>query len=180
MNTKIKPNENDADLRATAYHEAGHCVAAICYGRTIRYVTITPGKRKNAQGQVMIGRTLIRRPRLPQSTEQKKAEVNAALMSSYAGVICESAAIGKSVDLSSCADDHKAARDIVMVFLGEDTDPATLQSVLLNLYQGTQRFFMTPGALQAVRRVADALMVRRTLTGGEVKRIVLQAFDGEG
>jgi hypothetical protein len=82
------------------YRKAGHCVAGILYGRSIRYVTIISTKRKNAQGHIMAGRTSFRRPKAAQSTEESKAEVNAALMVCYAGLVCESRS-GKAVDLSS-------------------------------------------------------------------------------
>ena len=170
-------NISEADLRATAYHEAGHCVAEIVYGRTLRYVTIIPGKRKNARGQVMAGRALFRRPRGVQSREQKKTDFTAALMGCYAGVICESAATGKPVDQSSIADDHKAAVDMVSAFLGGNIAPERLQSVLSVIYQETLRFLVSPRIARAVRYVADALIVRRTLTGGEVNRLILQAFN---
>ena len=126
----------------------------------------------------MNGRVLIRRPKVPQSTEQTHAEINGHLMGCYAGVVCEAAATGKPVDPSSAADDHKAAVDMVTAFLGKDTDPATLQSALHTLYLQTLQFFTLPRVLRAVTGVANALIARRTLTGGEVKRIVLRAFDG--
>jgi hypothetical protein len=69
---------------------------------------------------------------------------------------------------------------MVTAFLGNDTDPAIRQKALHGLYLGTLQFFASPKRLRAVRLVADALMARRTLTGGEVKRIVLQAVDGNG
>ncbi len=34
----------DADLVATAFHEAGHAVAALAVGRIVERVTIVPGK----------------------------------------------------------------------------------------------------------------------------------------
>ena len=177
---RATPNRSESDIRATAYHEAGHCVAAILYGRTIRYVTIAPGKRKNRQGQVMVGRRLIRRVKVAPSAEQTKADVNAALIGCYAGGICESASTGRPVEPSSITDDHNAAVGMVSAFLGEDATPAILQDALVRLYQESQKLFMSPKACRAVRHIADALIVRRTLTGGEVKRLVLQAFDAEG
>jgi len=169
-------NISDADLRGTAYHEAGHCVAAIIHGQTIRYVTIIPGKRKNARGQVMVGRMLIRRPKLPQSTEQKQAELNGHLMGCYAGIICESAATGKPVEASSGADDHKAAVAMATALLGNGIDPATVQIALRGLYLQTLEFFTSQEVLRAVKGVANALIARRALTGGEVKRLVFQAL----
>src|ERR1022692_2931169 len=70
-------------------------------GRTIRYVTIIPAKRKNAQGRIMLGRTLMQPPRKALSTEQTNVEINCYLMNCLAGAVCESAATGKPVEPSS-------------------------------------------------------------------------------
>lgn len=169
----------NAELWATAYHEAGHCVAGVVYGRPIRYVTINRGKRKNAQGQVMEGRTLFRHPPKVQSAAESKAFVEGALMSCYAGAICQAAFTGKPVDPSCIAEDHRAAMDMIRAFLGPDAPSETVMRAASGLYQGTQNLFLLPKVLRAAKRVADALMARRTLTGGEVKRIVWKAFDGK-
>ena len=172
-------NRTNVELRATAYHEAGHCVAGVVYGRPIRYVTINRGKRKNPQGQVMEGRTLFRHPPKVQSAEDSKAFVEGALMSCYAGAICQAAFTGKPVDPSCIAEDHRGALAMIRAFLGPDAAPETLHQAVSGLYQGTQKLFLSPKVLRAAKRVADALMARRTLTGGEVKRIVLQALDSK-
>jgi hypothetical protein len=168
---------SDADLRGTAFHEAGHCVTAIVHGLSIRYVTIVPGKRKSALGPIMSGRTLIRGPKLPQTIEQEHAESNSLLMVRYAGAFCESAAAGKPVDPSTVAADHKAAKDTLAFRLGCDGDSATVQSALRNLYLETAKFLASPKILRAVQRVANALLERHTLTGREVRRIVFQESD---
>ena len=93
----MDPNTTDADLRL-AYHEAGHCVAAIRWGQSIRYVTIKPGKRKTPQGRVMAGRMATRQSPPSQSIEQKIADFNASLMVCFAGAVCESKATGKPVN----------------------------------------------------------------------------------
>jgi ATP-dependent Zn protease len=173
-------NPTSTELRATAHHEAGHCVAGILCGRAIRYVTIVPRKRKDPHGNIMSGRTVFRHPKAAQSTEETLAEISGALMVCYAGVICEAAFKGKLVELSSGAGDHKAAVDLVVALRGNDTDPAILQGVLHDVYGQTQKLFKSPKSVRAVKGIADALMARRTLTGGEVKRIFWQAFDGKG
>jgi hypothetical protein len=163
-----------ADVRAVAYHEAGHCVVAVLYGRTIRYVTITPGKRKNARGQVMIGRVVLRRPKLPQSPEREKAELCGALMECYAGVICESAATGMPVEPSTIAADHEAAVAMVSALLGPNADSETLEAKLKDLYLATAKLLSSDAMCRAVVRVAEALISKGTLTGRDVKRLVLQ------
>jgi hypothetical protein len=137
-------------------------------------VTIKPGKRKNIHGQIMIGRVVIRRPKLPQSSEQTKAEVNAALMECYAGAICEAAATGKSVEPSSLVDDHNHAVGLVTALLGEHATPENLQTVIARIYLETMKVFASPENWRAVVRVADALIARQTLTGGEVKHLVFR------
>jgi ATP-dependent Zn protease len=173
-------NANHANLRGVAYHEAGHCVAAILCGRTIRYVTIIPAKRKNAQGRIMLGRTLMQPPRKALSTEQTNVEINCYLMNCLAGAVCESAATGKPVEPSSIDADVKDAIDVACAVFGADIGPDTRQRVISGLYRRAQKFFTDdPRRCRAVRRVAEALLVRRTLTGGEVRHIVLQAVDAD-
>jgi hypothetical protein len=176
----IPPNlpRSGIDIRAVAYHEAGHCVVAVLYGRTIRYVTITPGKRQNARGQVMNGRVALRRPKLPQSLEQATVERRGYLLGCYAGMICESAITGKPVDPSTVAADHEAAATMMSAvsttFFGKVADTATLKEALAALYLETVKLLSSDETWGAVVRIADALISRGTLTGGEVKRLVLQ------
>lgn len=164
------------DIRAVASHEAGHRVVAVIYRRAIRSVTIIPGKRKNARGQVMDGRTALRRPTLPQSPERVEAELFGAFMQCYAGVICESAATGKPVDPSTVAADHEAAVAMMSFLLGTNATSETLETKLKDLYLATVKLLPSDEMRRAGVRVANALIARGTLTGGEVKRLVLQAL----
>src|ERR1035438_6608623 len=100
------PNTSNIDLHATAYHEAGHCVAALIYKLTVRYVTIILGK--DAQGRARPGHTSIRRPKSLSSAEQRNKDVHADLKGIHAnlirylaGPVCEARLIGKPVDASS-------------------------------------------------------------------------------
>jgi hypothetical protein len=92
------PNTNNADLRGTAYHEAGHCVMAVVHGLSIEYVTIVPDKGENALQQAMDGKVQLRCPTAPQSREERQTEIYGLLMVKYAGAICESAITGRPVD----------------------------------------------------------------------------------
>jgi hypothetical protein len=58
-----------------------------------------------------------------------------------------------------------------------DADSPTVQNALRNLYLETSKLLELPKIVRAVHRVAKALLERRTLTGDEVQRIVLQALD---
>lgn len=173
------PNTVDAALRGTAYHEAGHCVTAIVHGLGVEYVTIVPDKGENALRQAMDGKTQLRCPTAPQSTEERQAEINGLLMVQYAGALCESAITGKPVDPSTVTADHIAAKRILAAYHGCDVDSPTVQCELRRLYLATAEFLAAPKVVRAVHRVAKALLERHTLTGDEVRHIVLpESEDG--
>jgi hypothetical protein len=178
------PNTSDADLRL-AYHEAGHCVAALVYGITVRYVTITPSK--SAQGEARSGHASIRRPKTPPSAEQRKGEIygdlksmHATLIRCLAGPVCESRFTRRPVDVVSMAGDFVAAVEIIRTCLGENATPAMLENSLNQVVLDTQEVFRNPKTWRAVQRIADELVVWRRLAGGEVRRLFLQAINADG
>src|ERR1019366_1882104 len=147
------PDTINVGLQATAYHEAGHCVAALIYGVSVRYVTITPGK--NAQGQATRGHASIRRPKVLSSAEQRKGDayadfksIHATLIRYLAGPVCESRFTGKPVDVSSMGADFEAAVEMPRTLLGENA--TMLKNSLEGVVLDTQELFRKPKNWRAV------------------------------
>lgn len=173
-----RDGEIDSELLGTAYHEAGHCVMEIIRGRSIRYVTIIPGKRKDEHGRIALGRVVVRRPKQPLSEDQIRNELNAELMSAYAGIICEEAATGRSAQAATFLGDHEAVDKIIRAVFADRATPEIMGKMISYLFEKTHEVLRSPNVWRAVTDVANVLSVRLTLTGGEVKRIVLRALEG--
>lgn len=167
------PITNGSDLRARAYHEAGHCVAAILLRQPIRYVTITPGR---CNEQLMLGRMVRRIPRGARTIEQRTAERKAELVIYYAGPFCEFDATGRVPEPSTTASDAKGAEDAISDLFPTAT-PEWLPGIRKHFQSVTGKLLRLGYAPLAVRYVANALIERRRLTGREVKLLVHQAED---
>jgi hypothetical protein len=175
----------DADLRAAAYHEAGHCVVAVLHRLSIRYVTIVPGKRKDANGYINAGVTMLRKSRAASPCKLTKGEMRIL----YAGAICQYLGTGEEPTPVSYSDDHRDAVAMVSAFLRPTDTPEERQRAFLgadapilmtsleSLFKATTEFLLDPKVWKAVVCIAATLLTRRTLRGGEAKRLVLETFD---
>jgi hypothetical protein len=68
---------------------------------------------------------------------------------------------------------------MMSALLGTNAGSETLEAKLKDLYVATLKLLSSDEMCRAVVRVADALIARGTLTGGEVKRLVLQGPTNE-
>ena len=161
-------------LQTIAYHEAGHCVVAILCGLQVRHVTIRPGQRKNTRGYFTLGHVALRQSRSVQSPEQVQARIIGWLLTCYAGLICQRILAGESSEnLSSAEDDYQTALAIQSKCLAEPhRTEANIKQFSKIACLSTIQFLASPGVWQDVVSVANALIERTTLTGGQAKRLI--------
>jgi ATP-dependent Zn protease len=155
-------------LRATAYHEAGHVVVALWGGdRKPRQATIVP--TGDTLGSLESHPWASRfRPDIeltPTRVQQLQARIDALL----AGVIAERRGTGRRHNWTGAASDLHQATDLAGYLNGSIRQ--------LTLYLAWRERCVRDGVESRwpdIERVAEALLIRRTLDGDELTRIVFQ------
>jgi hypothetical protein len=158
-----------AQLRATAYHEAGHAVAAIRLRTGIRHATIVQGQ--DTLGHVTGGgaRWLVemRRGRLSAS------RTNAKIVEYLAGEEAARRHTGRR-KLVGGRHDHQNAVEIACAVYGHN--PSTL-IYLRWMALRTREFLEQWDVWLEVKAVAAAFLRRRTLRGTDTRKITRSAVD---
>jgi ATP-dependent Zn protease len=99
-------DEQLADLKATAFHEAGHAVAALALGRNIQKVNITPGKSQ--LGNLRLGICEIKKGRSRASKDLLEDDV----LILFAGMVAESRFTGEYCKIGAAQDLRAIAKRI--------------------------------------------------------------------
>jgi ATP-dependent Zn protease len=141
------------DIKHTAYHEAGHAVMALRLGYEVGKVTIV-------RRQGVLGKADIRKRTSP---DDIKIDLAGQLAEALVNPSEEQIQLGASSDWRSV---RRSTREFVGWFIG-DREGGTLIEELLHETRALVR-----RDKNAISRVAEALLARKTLTGAEIKRIV--------
>jgi hypothetical protein len=131
-----------------AYHEAGHCAAAIAYGIPIIGVTIEADAGHLYRGDY-----------------QQRADLALACLVTMcmAGPAAEEIFCGPIEDGTDRAD-YEMARH----YLARQFDPLKVGVEIARLRDAAHRLVRTPWAQQRIRLLAEALLQHRSLTGDEI------------
>jgi ATP-dependent Zn protease len=154
---------------STAYHEAGHAVAAVAHKGKLKTVTIVPGKgyagrvrrhrERNLQG--------IERDNTPRG--QRAAE-NAAQIE-LAGYIAQKRYKRRSCHKYHWESDRNAATDLLLSFSSSTRHlDAYIKAISIRTEDLVAHWW------PAIKAVAAALLERGTLSGDEVQKIVEAAM----
>jgi len=158
------------DIKATAYHEAGHAVVAHVCGRRFKSITIEP--KDNTAGSVKFYDKLAvlriidgTHPSDWLSLHKDEAEriVDRHIFSAMAGHIAQEMAFPGSVEPWQWENDREDLLDILIASdpdSGWDRAKAEAEALLSSNWH-------------LVERLAEALLSRRTLTGKEARAILL-------
>ena len=147
--------------QSTAYHEAGHAVAAYLLRRGIEYVSIRP--RDGTLGRCI-------------PTQIKRVDEEQKLLIIWAGTVAEGMMTG-SFDLGSVDPDWDRLIDIGQQLCG-DRERATVYLCELGLI--TEDTFTLPPVKAAVEALAQQLLKRRFLMGRAARRVIRNALRLEG
>jgi len=159
----------DNDLKATAYHEAGHAVVSYLYDRRFKQVTIEPSD--DAAGRVeyydglMIGKILEGTHCniwLMEHPEEADKIVVRSVYSAMAGYIAQEMGVPGSVTPEHWEDDKENIGEILICIdpeNGWDDAESTVRAALENNWH-------------LVECLAEALLEKRTISGKEARSIL--------
>lgn len=162
--------------RATAYHEAGHAVAAFLElgVSAIRTVTIKPDDEAGTAGQTLHAGFGFRPDDLDESDlseHEKLGRIVSICVIAWAGNEAQKAHGGR-YDWIGSEGDTDRLEDYALAACGSE---AETQAFIMWIMQRTSALLRTPSALAMTKAIAEALLERETLTGDEVAQIARQA-----
>jgi len=158
-------------LRSTAYHEAGHAVAAVLQDLTIEYSTINP--KKDSRGSTLSPNVLGYES---SGKREQKSIARSCIIDSFAGFQAEKI-YNPDADEGLSQDDENNAFWLsrtycvfprYMSHVGDDFHQDYLEKLRREANKLMRRHW---GSVQAV---ADALLKYKTLNYNQVKAIVFQ------
>ena len=157
---------HDAELRATAYHEAGHAVAAFVLRRPIRTASIEP-----AEGS--LGRVEHHPPGKwfqPDAGVDTRTRnlVKRHIVGHLAGPLAEERFTGSHNETGATSDHHHAV-DLASYLVDDDE---RLQILVDDLSSRAAELLARTDVWRAVEAVAEELVRDRLLAGREVRAVI--------
>jgi ATP-dependent Zn protease len=175
--SKISKNaatvRREARLLRTAYHEAGHAVAALLVRRRFKYVTVEPGDDN-------LGHVLYRRwgesfdPDL-NSDSRTERRIENAVFTAFAGHAAEAIFVGRGNWIGS-GQDRQTAMYLASYICGNNEE---LNAYLNLVWIRTRMKLRQPHHWTQVKALAEALVVERKITYRRAKEIGQAASDAE-
>lgn len=166
-------NEN-YELDAIAYHEAGHAVMAFLIGTPIKYATVIPDKEYI--GMVRISPRYKVEDVMSLSPIDWKMQkiIESDIMVKLAGQLAEAKYLGKEID--DVLTDHETSVSMMDNIVSSDEE---LDAYYDWLTIRTRNFIVSPRNWPIVEAVAKELLIHKQLSGRKVRRIILQTFEDE-
>jgi hypothetical protein len=157
-------------LEATAYHEAGHAVAALQLrvGIGRRGVSLVPNE--DWSGFVHTLKGFSGRPDIERTGQMRLGAENRTLVL-FAGEAAQRRFRPMSVRRHHAAYDRRHAIDLMNYFVGSTRE---LEAYLEWLHIRAESFVASPFNWKRIETVAAVLMARKHLTAGEVKEICIE------
>jgi hypothetical protein len=159
-------------LEATAYHEAGHAVAHHVLGFNIRAVTIVPSK--DCAGKVS-GKLGVK-PRILEYGNPSRATVakwHDKAITLLAGAEAQRRFKPHSIRRYMASSDRGAVVDILSRLHPEEEE---LNAVIKYLEARTRNLVGNPIRWGQIEDLAGALVAKRTLTGQEVRQVLVESY----
>lgn len=158
--------QSDKELKATAYHEAGHAVMALLLGRPVEKVTIVPGQLQS--GVARLGACKIQKGRRKASRDPMEDEVLILL----AGMVAESRITGRYCQMG-------ASQDLMMVqqllSANRATNERQLQRLAQRMVDKTENLLSADAPTKAIELIADELLEKETVSGRAVRHFLEMA-----
>jgi ATP-dependent Zn protease len=161
-------------LECTAYHEAGHAVAAIILGRAIRKVTIIPDHDRNTLGSCQ-GHGNGRLPALDTdaSSARHRTYIKSQIMMLWAGAIAEGRRAGRHNWHGAGVDRSHILNLACFACMGDEECKRYIQW----LFERTKNLlFSQRWHWDAIKRIARKLLKHGTITGKEAKGLYQAAL----
>jgi hypothetical protein len=162
------------ELRATAYHEAGHAVAAFHLGIGIgrKGVNVIPDSSEDRAGMAHIRKGFAGRPDY-EVTDRMRHGAEKHVVASFAGEAAQRRFRASSVRTWHAATDRKNAVDLLSYFVPEKRE---LEAYCQWPQSRAENLIKRPEVWAQIHAVADALVERKHLRPLEVRTIYKQAF----
>lgn len=159
-------------LECTAYHEAGHAVAAYRQHLRFRYVTIKPDENDDSLGH-LLHRAFDKRFRPDIALTPKMVEsIEKHIVNCFAGPIAEKKFTGRW-NHTGASSDNAAAANLASYVHGH---PKVIEAYLAYLHEAAAALVELDQNWQAITAVAVALPERSTLKRSEVIEAIEQAW----
>lgn len=163
-----KSGNKQTALRRTAIHEAGHAVVAWAVGSRIHGATITPGEDHLGQVRHM---PKVKDATLHGDVDRAQIRLGHQIKIAYAGALAVKRAYPHSRWRAGADNDfHNAAGDVLRVYEDAPRQIAWTRLLTLDTEALLERNW------HAVEAVADVLVKRKTMSGAEVKAVIVAAF----
>ncbi len=161
-----------ARLRSTAYHEAGHAVAAYWHRIRLDGATIEPDA--DSQGKVRHGNPLAKlRPDVGETGRRGRERMEALVLTALAGPAAQRRFSSLGVRSWHGRQDFKSAVDLVSYFVGSD---AELDAYLRLMSVRANAFVALPDVWAAIRIVAARLVRQRGMGRAELRTAIREAL----
>ena len=166
------PAQRIAELQrtATAFHEAGHAVAAFVLGRQVHKVTIEPGK--SAFGTSRLGVCQLGKGRRKASKDLLEEEV----IILFAGMVAEARFTGRYCETGASQD----LRQIQAILCQRATSEKHHEKLHRRMLDKTEHLIGEQGHVLAIQWLAKELIEKNSLSGRAVKHFVNQAASQSG
>jgi hypothetical protein len=164
-----------SQLKSTAYHEAGHAVAAwwLNIGLRRKGVTIVPDRAEGILGSSTSRQTIGRGIEWATS-DKNRIRVERRVQMMLAGEVAQRRFAPGSVRHYHAESDRIKAIDALSYFAADQRE---LEAWLKLLYIRTENMFANPNIWRATEVLATALMQRQTIGGKEAKEIIYEAVN---
>ena len=171
MSNEKKPDvvniaaETNPELVATAFHEAGHAVAAVSLGRLIQKVSIIPAKLPI--GGRRLGACEFKKGRTKVAHDWLEDEVLILL----GGMVAESHFTSRYCPCGA-AQDLAAVRRLLATRAKNERQAERLERRML---EKAEHLLAAPELATAIRQVAQELLTHKTVSGRAVRHFCQQA-----
>jgi hypothetical protein len=162
-------------LEATAYHEAGHVVAAFFFNVPFRKKGATIIPDGVAFGGVHTKNIFRDKPDVNDS-DAVRLRCERKAMVSLAGIIAQRKFNNRSVRHGHGSADRETAIDLMSYFFAPPVLEANLKFLIV---QVESLFEHHPYAWQLVEAVAAALLEKKQLSGAELRQIILNEIQAQ-
>jgi hypothetical protein len=158
-------------VEKTAYHEAGHVVAAIYYKRRFIKVSIIPDDE--SLGRVIYPDSYWKGFLLDKGTTKTRARIEEEILKKFAGEVAEKIA-SKSSFLTHPREHNRRARELASLVCGSKQE---LDAFVRWLWKREVYLLQDPCRWAAVESLAKALLEKKEIGYAETRKIIISAID---
>ena len=160
-------------VEKTAYHEAGHAVAAFHMRRSFRYVTIEPDEE--SLGHVMYTKFSDSfRPDIDSDRKIRKP-LEKAIITAFAGPIAEQIFSGRKNPIGASRDFHSASDYVSYLCVSSEESEAYINWLWIK----TKKMIMNPTKWCSVKRLAEELLDCRRIGYVKARKIIKESMARE-